>query len=349
MPTGWSTSASLLHSNYFWFGVLSQTTLGVAVQQQSSGAIHRLSHGNGPRRIAPRRRHDVDSKSLIRRRSGRPPTVSNLTVQLTNQLQWFSDDNKHTIKVTSSLSREHNTTDVGASLGTFSFNSLADLQAGNACRLHAHALVDSPAERSGDGGRVGRRRVASVEHRPGAVRRSRGRQPLSLPAGLQCRRARHVRHSQRRRAESHQLQSARRRAVDLRHGADDRVHAGRGAAAARGDSRGRRHLSECWNGEPDLERRGADRFAHVHAIDCVRRPRGAGPELELVRTGLEQRSERVRRQQHRQRLLDDHAECVRLRPAIRAAALLARPPATGRVPSSTIATCSASRACTPGT
>src|SRR6202008_3617522 len=36
----------------------------------------------------------------------------------------------HTIKVTSSLSREHNTTDVGASLGTFSFNSLADLQAG---------------------------------------------------------------------------------------------------------------------------------------------------------------------------------------------------------------------------
>src|SRR5207302_7787916 len=38
--------------------------------------------------------------------------------------------NKHTIKVASSVSREHNTTDVGASLGTFSFNSLADLQAG---------------------------------------------------------------------------------------------------------------------------------------------------------------------------------------------------------------------------
>src|SRR5439155_12314060 len=42
----------------------------------------------------------------------------------------FSANNKHTIKITSSLSREHNTSDVNASLGSFAFNSLADLEAG---------------------------------------------------------------------------------------------------------------------------------------------------------------------------------------------------------------------------
>jgi hypothetical protein len=32
---GWSTSASLLHSNYYGFGILSQTTSGFSLQRQS--------------------------------------------------------------------------------------------------------------------------------------------------------------------------------------------------------------------------------------------------------------------------------------------------------------------------
>ena len=44
-------------------------------------------------------------------------------------MQWFSANNKHTIKLTSSVSREHNTSDIDASLGAYSFNSLADLEA----------------------------------------------------------------------------------------------------------------------------------------------------------------------------------------------------------------------------
>jgi hypothetical protein len=126
---GWSTSASLLHSNYFWFGVLSQTTLGVAVQQQSSSPY--IDYPTGTVRVGSLLGDATTSIQNLSFGGGSAPTkVSNLTLQLSNQLQWFSDDNKHTIKVTSSLSREHNTTDVGASLGTFSFNSLADLQAG---------------------------------------------------------------------------------------------------------------------------------------------------------------------------------------------------------------------------
>src|SRR5678816_653105 len=46
----WSTSASLLHSNYFWFGVLSQTTLGFAIQRQSAAPY--LDFPTGTVRVA---------------------------------------------------------------------------------------------------------------------------------------------------------------------------------------------------------------------------------------------------------------------------------------------------------
>ena len=125
----WSTSASLLHSNYFWFGVLSQTTLGVAIQRQSVGPY--LDYPTGTVRVASQLPDGTTSIKNLSFGGGAPPSeVSNAAVQLLNQLQWFSSNNKHAIKVTSSVSREHNTSDVTASLGTFAFNSLADLQAG---------------------------------------------------------------------------------------------------------------------------------------------------------------------------------------------------------------------------
>jgi len=125
----WSTSASLLHSNYFWFGVLSQTTLGFAIQRQSAAPY--LDFPTGTVRVASELSDGTTSIKNLSFGGGSPASqVSNQAVQLLNQLQWFSNNNKHTIKVTSSVSREHNTSDVDASLGTFAFNSLADLQAG---------------------------------------------------------------------------------------------------------------------------------------------------------------------------------------------------------------------------
>ena len=48
-----------------------------------------------------------------------------------NQLSWFSGNNKHRLKLTSELRRDNNTQDQTINrLGTFSYNSLADLQAG---------------------------------------------------------------------------------------------------------------------------------------------------------------------------------------------------------------------------
>ncbi len=125
----WSTSASLLHSNYFWFGVLSQTTLGFALQQQSQAPY--FDFPTGTVRVASQLSDGTTSiKNLSFGGGTQPSEVANQAVQLTNTLQWFSTDNKHTIKVTSSVSREHNTSDVAASLGSYVFNSLADLQTG---------------------------------------------------------------------------------------------------------------------------------------------------------------------------------------------------------------------------
>ncbi|MEO7082970.1 MAG: carboxypeptidase-like regulatory domain-containing protein [Gemmatimonadaceae bacterium] len=127
---GWSTSASLQHSNYFGFGVLSQTTLGVALQQQSQAPY--LDYPTGNVRVGSLLADGTTSiKTLSFGGGAQPSDVSNQALQLSNQLQWFSNDNKHTIKIASSVSREHNTSDVAASLGAFSFNSLADLDAGS--------------------------------------------------------------------------------------------------------------------------------------------------------------------------------------------------------------------------
>src|ERR1051325_5537881 len=117
-----------MHSNYFWFGVLSQTTLGVAVQQQNQSPF--MNYPTGSVRVASQLPDGTTSIKNLSFGGGQPGSSNdNLSGSLYNQLQWFSANNKHTIKVTSSLAREHNTSDVNASLGTFSFNSLSDLEA----------------------------------------------------------------------------------------------------------------------------------------------------------------------------------------------------------------------------
>ncbi len=123
-------TTSLMHSNYFWFGVLSQSTLGVSVQHVASTPF--LQFPSGSVRV-----NSIldDGTSSIRTLSfgGSQSPVSQLTeaAQLSNQLTWYSNDSKHTLKLTSNLSREHNSSAANANLlGSFTFNSLADLDAG---------------------------------------------------------------------------------------------------------------------------------------------------------------------------------------------------------------------------
>ncbi len=124
-----SMTVSLMHSNYFWFGVLSQTTVGLSLQQRSSAPY--IDYPTGTVRVGSLLGDGTMSIEDLSFGGGEPKgEVSNQAAQLLNQLQWFTNDNKHTFKITSSVSHERNTSDMGASAGTFSFNSLADLQAG---------------------------------------------------------------------------------------------------------------------------------------------------------------------------------------------------------------------------
>src|SRR3954470_19288924 len=128
--SGWSNSASLLHSNYFWFGVLSQTTLGMALTHQQVTPF--MDYPTGNVRVASNLPDGTTSiKSLVFGGGSPASEVMNEAFQLSNSMQWFSANNRHTLKLTTSVSREHNTSDVVASQGSWSFNSLADLEAGN--------------------------------------------------------------------------------------------------------------------------------------------------------------------------------------------------------------------------
>lgn len=123
------TQASLNHSNYFWFGVLSQTTLGYSLSHQIQFPF--LNYPNGVVRVAS----DLpDGSSAIRSLSfgggNQPFTAVNQVVALNNTLRWYSENNKHAITMTEGVTREHNTQDISPSPGSFSFNSLSDLENG---------------------------------------------------------------------------------------------------------------------------------------------------------------------------------------------------------------------------
>ena len=123
-------SASLTHSNYFWFGVLSQSTLGVSSQRVASSPF--LSYPSGTVRVNSTLEDGTSSiRSLSFGGSTSPFTQRSQAVAISNSLSWYSSNNKHAIKLTSNLTREHNVNDVNNNLlGSFTFNSLADLEAG---------------------------------------------------------------------------------------------------------------------------------------------------------------------------------------------------------------------------
>ncbi len=125
----WGANGVVVHTNYFWFGVLSKTTLGLAASGLRVTPFDQLPEGNV--RVASALPDGATSiKSLFFGGSPFESSQLNRAIQLSNQLSWYSLDNTHTIKLTSSMQRDGFETDVGQSLlGTFSYNSLADLEA----------------------------------------------------------------------------------------------------------------------------------------------------------------------------------------------------------------------------
>lgn len=130
--TLWGANMAVVHTNYFWFGVLSKTTFGLAATSNSSEPYEHVPEGT-VRVSSTLPDGSASVKALSFGGNSSLSSSANQTAQINNQLSWFSLDSKHTIKLTSSLARDAFSVDLTPSLlGSFTFNSLADLEAGRA-------------------------------------------------------------------------------------------------------------------------------------------------------------------------------------------------------------------------
>ncbi len=145
--SSWNGSATLTHTNYFWFGVLSKSTLGLAVDHSATEPI--AAGAEGLVRVASQLGDGSSAvRSLLFGGSGGVAASHTGTAQVTNQLSWFSLDNKHTIKLTSNAAYDaFGATASPQSSGSFTFNSLADLQA---ALPSSYSRTLSPLEQKGD-------------------------------------------------------------------------------------------------------------------------------------------------------------------------------------------------------
>ena len=129
--TNWNAAAQLRHSTYFGIGILSETTVGLNGSDAASDPYLFMPSGtvrinstfadgtNGVKSVAFGGNAALNS------------STTNRSIAFTNLLSWFSVNNKHRIKLATELRREaYGLDQSGNQLGTFSFNSLADLQSG---------------------------------------------------------------------------------------------------------------------------------------------------------------------------------------------------------------------------
>lgn len=134
--TNWRGGAQGRHSGYFdlrGIGILTETTLGFDASRTYSRPYLSLPAG----RVRVTSDLDDDRSAVQTLSFGGNPSLD-MTQRTTatafmNQLSWFSADNEHRLKLTSELRHEAFTQEQSANrLGTFTFNSLADLEAGAA-------------------------------------------------------------------------------------------------------------------------------------------------------------------------------------------------------------------------
>jgi hypothetical protein len=145
--TNWNGGAQARHSSYFWFGILSETVLGLTGSNTESTPYLAMPSGNvRVNSTFPDSTNGVKSISF----GGSPflnTAISNSSLQFSNLMSWFSENNKHRVKLSTELRQDSYSLDQSTNqLGSFSFNSLADLEAGKPA---AFSRTLSPRKRSG--------------------------------------------------------------------------------------------------------------------------------------------------------------------------------------------------------
>ena len=130
MSRNWFGSLQARHTNYVGSGVLTETSLGITRTGASTDPYLRLPAGS----VRVSSTLDDGSSAVTPLSFGGSPVqnTSNAATGLAaqNQLSWFSLDNKHRLKLTSEVRYERFRQDLTSNqLGTFMYNSLADLEA----------------------------------------------------------------------------------------------------------------------------------------------------------------------------------------------------------------------------
>ncbi|MDB4874881.1 MAG: hypothetical protein JWM41_1327 [Gemmatimonadetes bacterium] len=129
--TSWNAGLSGKHTNYFGFGILSETSVGLS-QNRNFGTPY-LDLPSGSVRVNSTFADGTPSVQSVGF-GGNPfmnTSVTTTTAQLNNFLSWFSENNKHKIKFGTELRRDNYGQDLTTNqLGSFTFNSLGELEAG---------------------------------------------------------------------------------------------------------------------------------------------------------------------------------------------------------------------------
>ncbi len=129
--TNFNSGVQLRHSTYFGFGALSETAVSLNASRNSASPYVDLPSGSV--RITSALEDGTNGVKTVQ--FGGSPflnnTSTNTGINFTNILSWFSNNNKHRIKLSTELRRDGFEVDQSNNLlGSFFFNSLGDLEAG---------------------------------------------------------------------------------------------------------------------------------------------------------------------------------------------------------------------------
>ena len=129
--TNWFGSLQARHTDYFGVGVLTETSVGISRMRGYTNPY--LALPGGVVRVGSTLGDGSTAISQLAFGGSPLQSASNTAtaVGAQNQLSWFSLNNEHRIKLTSELRVERYEQSLAMnSLGTFSYNSLADLEGG---------------------------------------------------------------------------------------------------------------------------------------------------------------------------------------------------------------------------
>ena len=144
----WNAGLSGRHSAYFDSGILTETNVNLNASRNYGSPFYELPSASV--RVNSQLSDGTDGLRVLQ--FGGNPFLStsqdNASAGVLNTLSWFSRDSKHRLKITSEL--RHDTFRVDQTVnrfGSYSFNSLADLEAGRAVSFTRQL---APRERTGN-------------------------------------------------------------------------------------------------------------------------------------------------------------------------------------------------------